>query len=169
MRSPRTQRAIATSVEVAIYVVLACAAVVAVGSGVSGTINGWSAQHDGEVGTFTPVEQSCDRSRSAVVCTWTGTWASDTGERTIEGVLLDEDLGTAEGDPPPGPVHPTLHHDAFSDPQVVYRPGDRSWLLSPVIAVALLGMVGVAAWRTRRWSRRVASGAGREARHRRTP
>ncbi|PRZ08365.1 hypothetical protein BCE75_103294 [Isoptericola sp. CG 20/1183] len=117
-------------------------------------VNGWRAQHDGEVGTFTPVEQNCNVVRGARFCDWTGTWESDADDRVVEDVLLDEDLGTVEGDPPPHPVHPMLYHDAYSDPQVVYRPGDRTWLLAPAITAALLGVLWCLAWKMHRWSHR---------------
>lgn len=154
MGSGKARRGIVTSLEVLVYVLLASVAVVAVGSGLSGTVNSWRAQHDGEVGTFTPVEQHCNLIRGAMLCDWTGTWESGAGDRVVEDVLLDEDLGTAEGDPPPDPVHPVLHHDAYSDPQVVYRPGDRTWLLAPAVTAALLGASGYFAWKMHRWSRR---------------
>jgi hypothetical protein len=153
MGSGGARRGIVTSLEVLVYVLLAGVAVVAVGSGVSGTVNSWRAQHDGEVGTFTPVEQHCGLIRGATLCAWTGTWESDAGDQRVEDVLLDEDLGAAEGDPPPDPVHPVLHHDAYSDPRVVHRPGDRTWLLAPVVSAAVLGGVGCLSRRMHRWSR----------------
>lgn len=153
MGSGKARRTIVTSLEVLVYVLLGCAAVIAVGSGLSGTVNSWRAQHDGEVGTFTPVEQHCSLIRRAEVCDWTGTWESDVGNRVVEDVLFDEDLGAVEGDPPPDPVHPVLHHDAYSDPQVVYRSGDRTWLLAPALTAALLGVFGYLARKVRTWSR----------------
>jgi len=161
MPSVRARQAIATSIAAVVYVLLACAAVVAVWSGISGTVNSWHAQHDGEVGTFTPVEQHCSSNRGTPSCRWTGTWEPEARDRVIKDVLLDESLGTAEGDPPPGPVHPTLHHDALSDPQVVYRPGDRTWLLTPAVTTVFLGGSAYLAWKTHRWSRRAAAAAAR--------
>jgi hypothetical protein len=159
----RSRRVMVTSLEVLVYVLLAALAAVVVGSGLSGTVNSWRAQHEGEDGTFTPVEQHCHQVRRATLCDWTGTWESDIGDRRVEGVLLDEDLGTAEGDPPPGPVRPVLYHDAYSDPQVVYRPGDRTWLVAPALTVVLIGGFGYLAWRMRSWSRRAVGGVGRRA------
>lgn len=164
MGSGKSRKAVAISIEVVVYVSLACLAVVMVGSGISYTMNSWRAQHDGEVGTFTPLEQHCQTNRrGGMHCWWRGMWQSDADDRVIADVLIEDDLGTVEGDPPPGPVHPTLHHDAFSDDShVVYRPGDRTWLQAPALLAVGLGGSAIAAWRVRRWSRRFAADAGRE-------
>lgn len=152
MVSGRLRRVSVTIVELVAYVLLSVGAVITVVSGVSGTVNSWDAEHGGEAGTFTPVEQVCSRHRATVSCSWYGTWVSDVDGRTIQDVLLDDSLGAEEGDAPPEPVHPTLHSDKLADPQVAYLPGERTWLLAPAVSVLLIGIFGALAWRVHRWA-----------------
>lgn len=152
MVSGRLRRVGVTIVEVVAYVLLAVGAVITVVSGVSGTVNSWDAEHGGETGTFTPVDQHCSRHRATVTCTWNGTWVSDVDGRTIQDVLLEDSLGSEEGDPPPEPVHPTLHSDKLADPQVAYLPGERTWLLAPAVSILVIGIQVVLAWRVHRWA-----------------
>lgn len=120
MASGMLRRVGVTVVEVVALALLVVGAVITVAAGVSGTANSWHAEHGGEVGTFTPVQQHCSRHRfTTEICSWKGTWISDADGRTLRDVLLDKSLGTEAGDPPPEPVHPTLHSDKFADPQVV--------------------------------------------------
>ena len=154
MASGMLRRIGVTVVEVVAYVLLAVGVAVAAMSGISGTVNSWDAEHGGETGTFTPVEQSCSRHRVAtVMCVWRGTWTSDVDGRTLRDVLLDDSLGTDEGDRPPEPVHPTLHSDKLADPQVVYLPGERAWLLMSAVSILLIGIYVVLGWRIHRWAR----------------
>jgi len=148
------RRVVVTVVEVVAQVLLAVCGVVLAVSGVSSAVNSWHAEHGGEVGTFTPVEQACSRHRvTTVICTWNGTWTSDADGRTLREVHLDDSLGTQEGDPPPEPVHPTLRSDKFDDPQVVYLPGERTWLLAPAVSILAIGIYVVLAWRVHHWAR----------------
>lgn len=153
MVSRRLGRVGVTVVEVVAYVLLAAGAVITVESGVSGAVNSWDAERGGETGTFTPVDQHCSRHRlTTVICSWNGTWVSDVDGRVLHDVLLDDGLGSEEGDPPPKPVHPTLHSDKFADPQVVYLPGERTWLLAPIASILVMGIQVVLAWRVHRWA-----------------
>ncbi|MFD6446528.1 hypothetical protein ACFWEJ_15595 [Promicromonospora sp. NPDC060204] len=126
-------------------------------------MDSWQAEHGGETGTFTPVEQDCSRHRvTTVICAWEGTWTSDVDGRTLRHVRLDDGLGAEEGDPPPAPVHPTLLADKVADPQVAYLPGERTWLLAPALSILAVGIFAVLAWRVHRWARekRTARGLG---------
>jgi hypothetical protein len=154
MGSGRVRRIGVTVVEVVAYVLLTVGATITAASGVSGAVNSWEAEHDGETGTFTPVEQDCSRHRvTTVICTWNGTWASDVDGRILRNVHLDDSLGSEEGDAPPGPVHPTLHSGRFADPQVVYLPGERTWLLALAASILIIGVQVFFAWRVHRWAR----------------
>jgi hypothetical protein len=153
MGSGRVRRIGVTVVEVVAYVLLMVGAIITAASGVSGAVNSWEAEHGGETGTFTPVEQHCSRHRvTTVVCTWNGTWVSDVDGRILRDVHLDDSLGSEEGDAPPEPVHPALHSDRFADPQMVYLPGERTWLLAPAVSILLIGIQVVLAWRVHRWA-----------------
>lgn len=154
MASGRLRRSGVTIVEVVAHVLLAAGAVITAVSGVSGTVNSWQADHGGETGTFTPVDQHCSRHRvMAVICSWNGTWVSDVDGRVLRDVRLDDSLGTEEGSPPPEPVHPTRHSgDLAADPQVVYLPGERTWLLAPIVTILVIGILVSLAWRMHRWA-----------------
>lgn len=152
MTSRMLRRIGVTVVEVIAHVLLAVGVIVIVVSGVSGTVDSWQAEHGGETGVFTPVEQDCSRHRATVICTWNGTWTSDVDGRTLREVHLDDGLGTEEGGPPPAPVHPTLLTDKFTDPQVAYLPGERTWLLAPAVSILAVGTFAALAWRVHRWA-----------------
>jgi len=135
------------------WAAIACLVVVTVLAMVTWSVDAYRATHGGTVGTFVPGRQSCSTYRVTTTCVWYGTFTSADGATRVEEVMLDESLGTAEGDPPPAPVSPVVYGGA-SDVPKAYRPGSVDWVLVPALGIAWLGVMASLARRVELWRRR---------------
>lgn len=92
----------------------------------------------GPVGTFTPLDKSCG-SRGG--CALEGTFTSDDGTITREGVDLRDAIDVGSGDPLPGPID-GVRLDVDADRPTAYA-ADYSWAgaMAKGAGFAIMGLV----------------------------
>ncbi len=108
-----------------------------------------AARNEGTPGTFTAVEESCDRRG----CDWTGTFVSDDGTIRMDDAIFDsEDLDV--------PGDQVRAQKGVAGDESLYEPDSKVWILFVAGDVACLAYVG---WRVRRlWIARRAARAAAE-------